>query len=677
MYFFGKSDWRTFEQGAQKEWLATNGIGGYASGTIINANTRKYHGLLIAAHNPPGWRIVLLSKLDERFTSGPCTYNLAANQHASGFAELGFIHLQQVRIDPVPTFTYSFGDNFLEKTIFMVHGSNTTVILYRVLNGTSPGVLRLTPMVNCRGHHFITSRGQINFAQTTAGGAVSIKGREDMPLLKLACDAGFYVQEGKWFNGMAYAAEKERGENPYEDLYIPGYFEISFAAGEARTFSVIATSTDIGNVNGEELLKNERERLSRVVEMAGGKDHFARRLVRAADAFIVQRRSTGKKTIIAGYPWFADWGRDAMIALPGLTLVTGRFQEAREILLTFVHHCRKGLIPNAFFDGVTEPVFNTVDAALWFVNAVYKYLVYTADLDFTRECLYPTVKEIIHWYMEGTEYNIAMDGDSLLSAGSPRVQLTWMDAKVDDWVVTPRHGKAVEINALWYNAVMVFNAMSKLLGKELAFTALPGKIKKSFQDKFWNESGEYLNDVVSPDGTDCSVRPNQLLAVSLPYSMLTTDQMGRVVRKVWSELYVTYGIRSLSPWDPSYKGIYIGDRIKRDGAYHQGTAWSWLIGPFITSYRRANGYNAESREQARRFISPFQDQLRDHGVGYISEIFDGDEPAVPRGTIAQAWGVAEVLRAYIEDVMEIRPPAIEIIEELEGGSKIDTAIRSE
>ncbi|MDD2554659.1 MAG: amylo-alpha-1,6-glucosidase [Desulfotomaculaceae bacterium] len=669
MYFFGKSDWCTFEQGAQKEWLVTNGIGGYASGTIINANTRKYHGLLIAAHDPPGWRVVHLSKLDERFSSGPCTYNLAANQHASGFAELGFIHLQQVRIDPFPTFTYSFGDIFLEKTVFMVHGSNTTVILYRVLNGTSPGVLRLTPMVNCRGHHFITCQGQIDFTQTVTGGSVAIKGRDEMPSLKLSCDAGIYVQDGKWYNSMAYAAEEERGENPYEDLYIPGYFEISFSAGENKSFSVIATTADSGSGGGAELLKSERERISRIVDLAGSKDRLIRCLACAADAFIVQRPSTGKKTIIAGYPWFADWGRDTMIALPGLTLVTRRFQEAKEILQNFVRHCRKGLMPNAFFDGA-GPVFNTVDASLWFVNAVYKYLVYTADLDFIRECLYPAVKDIIYWYMTGTEYNIAMDEDGLLNAGSPHIQLTWMDAKVNDWVVTPRHGKAVEINALWYNSLMVFNTISKLLEKESAFTDLPEKIKKSYQHKFWNESGGYLNDVVSLDGTDNSVRPNQLLAVSLPYSILTPEQMRRVVEKVWSELYVTYGIRSLSPWDPAYQGIYKGDRIKRDGAYHQGTAWSWLIGPFITAYRRANHYNASSLEQARRFISPFRDQLRDHGVGYISEIFDGDEPAVPRGAIAQAWGVAEVLRAYIEDVLEIPPPALKIIKELEGGCTV-------
>jgi predicted glycogen debranching enzyme len=674
VYFFGKNDWHTFEQGAQKEWLVTNGIGGYASGTIINANTRKYHSLLTAALNPPGWRIVLLSKLDERFTVDDCTYNLAANEHISGFSELGFVHLQQVAINPIPTFTYSFGDIFLEKTVFMVHGQNTTVVLYRVLNGAEPGVLTLTPMVNCRGHHFITSEGQISFTQRRADGGVMLTSREDMPSLLLTCDAGDYIPDGKWYNGMFYAVEKERGENPCEDLYMPGYIKIPFAAGESKTLTVIASTTKTGSRNGEELLQAEKSRLEALVDQAGYSDHLAQSLVQAADAFIVQRRSTGKKTVIAGYPWFADWGRDAMIALPGLTLVTGRFPEAREILATFACHCRKGLLPNAFFDGVADPVFNTVDASLWFINAVYKYLVYTGDLEFIRANLYETVKEIINCYMKGTDYNIIMDRDGLLSAGSPLVQLTWMDAKVDDWVVTPRHGKAVEINALWYNAVQVFNKLSLLLGQDTPYTDLPDKIKNSFQREFWNVSVGYLNDVVAPAGADHSVRPNQLLAASLPFSMLSREQTGGVVRKVWQELYVTYGIRSLSPWDPSYKGVYLGDRLRRDGAYHQGTAWSWLIGPFITAYRRAYNYSADSRAQAQRFILPFRNQLRDHGVGYISEIFDGDEPGFPRGCIAQAWGVAEVLRAYVEDVLEIQPPAQKKIKELEGGNDHKPAV---
>jgi len=657
VYYFGKNDWRTFEHGAKKEWLVTNGIGGYASSTIINANTRKYHGLLIAAHNPPGWRVVHLSKLDERFKAGSCTYILAANENRSGFAELGFIHLQQVKVAPIPTFTYSLGDVFLEKTVFMVHGHNTTIILYRVQNGAEPGVLRLFPMVNCRGHHFNTCQDQIHFTQQPTAGGVSIKGREELPPLQLVCTTGSYVQDGYWHNGMAYAGEKERGENPYEDVYVPGHFAIPFKPEENVTFCVIASTDEIDSVNGEELLQKEKDRISRIVKQAGYNDHLVRRLVRAADSFIVQRQSTGKKTVIAGYHWFADWGRDTMISLPGLTLVTNRFEEAREILITYVRLCKKGLLPNAFFNGAADPVFNTVDASLWFVNAVYKYLIYTGDLDFVRNQVYPTVKDIIHWYMEGTEYNIAMDRDGLISAGAPDIQLTWMDAKIDGWVVTPRHGKAVEVNALWYNAVCVFETLCLLFGKDFLFTALPGKIKNSFLQKFWNEKVGCLNDVISPEGVDSSVRCNQLLAASLPYIMLSRDQVRRVVQKVWQELYVTYGIRSLTPWDPAYKGVYEGDRVRRDSSYHQGTAWSWLMGPFITAFRRAHDYSPASRIQAGRFVSPFRDQLRDHGVGYISEIFDGDEPAIPRGCIAQAWGVAEVLRAYVEDVLEIRPPA--------------------
>lgn len=652
--YFGKGNWRTLERGIEKEWLVTNGIGGYASSTIINLNTRKYHGLLIAAHNPPGFRVLHLAKLDERFQAGSCTYNLAANDNRSGFAEYGFVHLQQVRTEPLPTFTYSFGDITLVKTIFMVHGRNATVIRYQVHNGTTPAVLTLVPLINCRGHHFITTQEDITFTQQPKDGGVSIKGREELPPLVISSSSGTYIPGGSWYSGMAYAAERERGENPYEDHYIPGHFEISFAPLERKTFTVLASTEEIDAFDGEELLAAERSRLQGLERQAGYDDHLARRLVRAADAFIVERRSTGKKTIIAGYHWFADWGRDAMIALPGLTLVTKRFDVAREVLITFAKHLRRGLLPNAFFDGAREPVYNAVDASLWFVHAVYKYQIYTRDLEFVREQLYPVVKDIIHWYMEGTDFNIGMESDGLISAGSPDIQLTWMDAKVDQWVVTPRQGKAVEINALWYNAVCILNMLSSMIGENPAWPELPARIKDNFIKSFWKEENHYLNDVITPDGPDDSLRPNQLIAVSLPYSMLTQEMGRKVVRKVWQELYLTYGIRSLSPYNPNYRGIYQGDRLQRDGAYHQGTAWSWLIGPFITAYRRVNNYSPESREQARLFCLPFVDQLRDHGVGYISEIFDADEPAIPRGCIAQAWGVAEVLRALVEDVLEIR-----------------------
>jgi len=585
-----------------------------------------------------------LAKLDERFQAGACHYNLAANDHRSGFLEYGFVHLQQVTVEPFPAFTYSFGDITLVKTIFMVHGKNTTVIYYQVQNGAEPALLTLVPLVNCRGHHFITTRGEINFTQQANDNGVSIKGREEMPPLLLYSNSGIYIPGDSWYDGMAYAAERERGENPYEDHYIPGRFEISFAPGESKTFTVVASTEEVANLTGEELLAAERRRLQELTQRAGFEDPLARRLVRAADAFIVERRSTGKKTVIAGYPWFADWGRDAMIALPGLTLVTKRFEDAREILLTFAEHRRKGLLPNAFFDGARDPVYNAVDASLWFVHAVYKYLTYTNDLEFVREQLYPVVRDIIHWYMEGTDFNVGMDQDGLISAGSPDIQLTWMDAKVDQWVVTPRHGKAVEINALWYNAVCILNMLSAMVEGNPAYPELPGRIKDSFVASYWNEKNNYLNDVITPDGPDESLRPNQLMAVSLPYTMLTREMGRRIVGRVWRELYLTYGIRSLSPSNECYRGVYQGDRLQRDGAYHQGTAWSWLVGPFITAYRRVNNYSPESRTQARRFILPFRDQLRDHGVGYISEIFDADEPAMPRGCIAQPCGAAKSCR---------------------------------
>ncbi|OPX82567.1 MAG: Amylo-alpha-1,6-glucosidase [Pelotomaculum sp. PtaB.Bin013] len=546
----------------------------------------------------------------------------------------------------------------------MVHGQNTTVILYKITNGASPGVLRLIPMVNCRGYHFITYADQINFTQNRINGGVSVKGREEVPPLLLTVSDGAYNPGGNWFKGMAYLEEKERGENCFEDHYIPGFFEVSLAAGENKTVAVIASTVELDNPDGEKLLERARGRQRELENLAGYDETLARRLVRAADAFIVRRRSTGAKTVIAGYPWFTDWGRDTMIALPGLTLVTKRFNDARDILLTYARQCKKGLLPNCFPDGDEAPLYNTVDASLWYFQAVYKYLVYTGDLEFIHEQIYPVLKEIIHWYINGTDYNIFMDEDGLLNAGTPDVQLTWMDAKVDGWVVTPRNGKPVEVNALWYNALCVLEILAGVYGERLAFQDLTARIKSSFTTSFWSEKEGYLCDVISPEGKDWKVRPNQLLAVSLPYSMLSGEQARRVVHKVWRELYVAYGIRSLSPECGEYKGVYTGDRVQRDGSYHQGTAWSWLMGPFVTAYRKSYNYSAASREQAYRFLEPFRNHLRDRGVGQVSEIFDGNEPVAPKGCFAQAWGGAEVLRAYVEDVLEIRPPALEKIEAL-------------
>ncbi|MBO8129378.1 MAG: amylo-alpha-1,6-glucosidase [Peptococcaceae bacterium] len=652
---FGKGDWRNFEQGIQKEWLVTNGIGGYAGSTIINANTRRYHGLLLAAHNPPGYRVLQWVKLDEMFFIPGRCYNLATNERACEVIEFGFVHLQQVTVDDIPTFVYSFGDITLEKQVFMVHGQNTTVVLYRVQNGVHPGLLRLTPMVNCRGHHFHTDRDMLTVVPERIPGGVMVKARDEIPPLRLLCREATYCKGDRWFTCMTYAAERERGERSYEDHYIPGHFEVALAPGEYKTFAVIGTVTrNAGEISGETLLEEERRRISSLVTQVGYEDTLACRLVRAADAFVVQRRSTGTKTVIAGYPWFTDWGRDTMIALPGLTLCTGRYDDAREILITFARYARRGLLPNAFGLGGQEVLYNTVDASLWYFQAVHKFLQYTGDYEFIRQHIYPVLKDIIAWYVKGTDFGIGMDEDGLIKAGTPGVQLTWMDAKVGDWVVTPRHGKPVEIQALWYNALKILQRLAQFYNDEYPYEGLATKVRESFQRQFWLPEG-WLCDVVGEKGRDRKVRPNQLLAVSLPYAMLDREQGYKVFHKVWQELYATYGIRSLAPDDPDYRGVYKGDRVERDGSYHQGTAWSWLIGPFVTACRRVNGYSKESRRQAAAFIIPFRDHLRDHGVGYISEIFDGNEPVIPRGCIAQAWGVAEILRVYVEEVLEQGP----------------------
>lgn len=652
---FGKAYWRDFARGTEREWLVANGLGGYASSTLIGANTRRYHGLLVAALLPPVRRTLYLAKLDERVETPERTYILAANLVQGGPAEGGHIHLQQVRFDPFPTFIYSFGDVTLKKTVFMIYGENTTVVFYRIYNGAAPAVLRLTPLVNCRDFHWLARRGQVDFSVRFAGrGVVEVRPTKEAPPLRLACSAGRFEERGDWYYGLYYPEEERRGFEAAEDHFLPGDFVVEVPPEEELAVTFLATLEEVFSLEGEALLQCELARQQELLERAGYKSPLARRLVLAADAFIVERRSAGGKTIIAGYHWFNDWGRDAMIALPGLTLVTGRFDDARAVLLTFARHARDGLLPNMFADG-GEILYNTVDASLWFFWAAWKYLRYTGDEGFVRRELYPVMEEIAARYVEGTHFNIRVDGDGLLSAGSGETQLTWMDAKVDGWVVTPRHGKAVEVNALWYNALGVLGELAARFGKKFPYGELMSRQKESFWREFWYEGGGYFYDVVGPQGKDSALRPNQVIALALPYSMVDAPRGRRVLRRVWRELYATYGLRTLSPAHPAYRGVYSGDRWQRDGAYHQGTVWSWLIGPFVTAWRRVHHYSPASRLQAARLLSPFIDHLREYGVGYIGEIFDGDEPLFPRGCIAQAWGVAEVLRAYVEEVLEKRP----------------------
>lgn len=649
---FDKSCWSTYEEGIKREWFLTNGIGGYASSSLIGANTRRYHGLLVAALEPPTERILVLSKLDESITMDGETYNIYSHE-AQGSVMEGFRHLDKVTVDSGPCFTFRIKDVEIEKKISMVYGENTVIVYYHIKNGDKRIEFRTTPLVNFRNHHFNTSKGGITFDCSIKGRTLAIKPGWWSGKITIKADAGkFRSLNDCWFIGMDYAIERERGLDSIEDHFIPGYLEVKLKPYEELVFSVICTIEKRLSVDVDEAVCREKQRLQCMISAAGYRDGFAEALVAAADKFIVYRKSTNSKTIIAGYPWFTDWGRDSMIALPGLTLLTGRVKDAEDILKTFAENVRDGLLPNVFPDGNGVPAYNTVDAGLWFFEAVSKYLYCTGNLEFIRDNLYGCMKQIIDSYGTGTCFGIKMDEDFLIKAGDERTQLTWMDAKVGDWVVTPRHGKAVEINALWYNSLKIMAYLSeKLEGDGSVYATLAENVKRSFETAFWNDEKQCLFDVIGDGFRDGKVRPNQLFALSLSYPVICGEKARKIVDRVMEELYTPYGLRSLSKNDPDYKGTYTGGQVQRDGAYHQGTVWAWLIGPFVTAYRKVSGYSPESLRMAESFIAPFKEHLKNACIGSISEIFDGDAPHSPRGCFAQAWSVAEILRTYVEDIL--------------------------
>ncbi len=649
---FGKSDWKIFEKGIEKEWLVTNGIGGFASSTIIGANTRRYHGLLVAALKPPVNRHLVLSKIDESISIDGVSYNLFSYQ-TPDFIMKGYQYLQNVEINAVPAFIYSIGDVFLEKKVCMIYGQNTVVVTYHIINGESNCSLRLTPLVNFRDYHFNSSREHMRFSQKHKDREVSIKPYDYPEDIVIKCSEGSFISQSEcYFYNMDYAVERERGLHSTEDLFIPGYFEVDVSPYEEKDITIVATiGNEIKHLDGKAYIEEEEKRIKALVDKAGYEDKLARQLVKAADNFIVYRQSTDAKTIIAGYPWFTDWGRDTMIAFAGLTLATKRFDDAREILYTFSLYVKDGLIPNVFPDAGCEPAYNTVDAPLWYFEAVSKYIEYTGDIDFIREKIYKVLVQIIEAYKNGTHFNIRMDSDHLITAGDSGTQLTWMDAKVGDWVVTPRHGKAVEINALWYNALRVMSELSTKIGLDsVSYDNTAASVKASFLKAFWNENEQCLFDVISGGFKDGKIRPNQVMAAGLTYPVIEGETAKKVVRKVWKELYAQYGLRTLSPRDKDYKGIYCGEQYYRDGAYHQGTVWAWIIGYFVSAFIKAYGDTEKSRRTAKMFITPFIDHMKDACIGSVSEIFDGNDPYIPRGCFAQAWSVGELLRCYSEDV---------------------------
>ncbi|MEH2348121.1 MAG: amylo-alpha-1,6-glucosidase [Nostoc sp.] len=629
--------------------IAANGIGGYASGTVAGILTRRYHGLLVAALKPPLMRTVLLAKLDETALYDGRNYSLGSNVWNGGAVNPhGYRHIESFELEgTIPTWRFACADALLEKRVWMQPGSNTTYVQYYLHRATQPLVLKLKALVNYRDYHGNTDgRGwQMNIDAIEHG--IRVTAFEGATPLYLLSDRSHASPAHEWYYGFDLARERDRGLSDREDHLHAATFDTTLQPGESLTF--VASTERHPELNGNITLDLRRSSDQKLLGF--WKDNQApdwvQQLVLAADQFIVSRPLPDEpngKTIIAGYHWFSDWGRDTMISLPGLTISVGRPELARPVLRTFARYVNQGMLPNRFPDVGEAPEYNTVDATLWYFEAIRAYYEATKDDELLTE-LFPVLAEIIDWHRQGTRYNIHLDpNDGLLYAGETGVQLTWMDAKVGDWVVTPRIGKPIEVNALWCNSLGTMASLARKLGKPYQeYEQLQELAITGFQ-RFWNDAVGYCYDVLDgTEGHDDSLRPNQIFAVSLPQSPLTPVQQRGVVESCGRSLLTSHGLRSLDPNHPKYQGHYGGDGLQRDSVYHQGTVWGWLIGPFVLAHLRV--FNDPAK--ARSLLEPMANHLRAHGIGSLSEIFDGNEPLSPRGCIAQAWTVAEVLRAWI------------------------------
>lgn len=665
---------KDIEELLTKEWLLTNGRGDYSSSTIIGCNTKGYHGLLIGSLNPPTKRIMALSACLEmvifkgRSPSGGSSipsqdansgkiYNLSTFEFDGKFTPQGFTHLKRFYQDTGVHFDYQLDKIEITKSVYLLRDTDTVALTYDFTNVKEPVDFVLRPFVGLRDFHTLQkSYAPLCSSRIDDGLLV----RHDLPgscELFLSCPASNFEKDEQWWFNFVYRNDKERGQDFTEDLWTPGFFKCSVESPKKVVFWAnlsnrykpeYSMNGNIGKVC-EDLYKHQNNIVT-ACKMNKDKNHKI--LCLAASQFISKRQTNHipRSTILAGFPWFADWGRDIFIALPGLLLVTGRFEEAKSVLRTFAAAADEGMIPNRFDDRNNTAYFNSVDASLWFINAAFQYLNATSDTKTFMQELMPTIRWIIDSYQKGTRFGIRSCSDGLITAGNHETQLTWMDAKYDGVAYTPRGGKAVEINALWYNSLCQLAQF--YAGRDIdnanRYKSMAEQAANSFCELFWNEKAGYLNDCISPDGSvDSSLRPNQIFAVSLPFSPLSAEQQRAVVEAVHKHLLTPYGLRTLNTQDSRYKGTYTGPQSQRDEAYHQGTVWPFLIGPFIEAFLKVNEFSKKSKKQAAEFIRPLLEHLtEDACVSSVSEIFDGNPPHKPKGCIAQAWSVAEVLRAY-------------------------------
>ena len=636
----------------RREWVVTNGIGGFASGTVAGSLTRRYHGLLIAALKPPLGRTLLVSKLEETVEYQEKIVQLSTNHwHSGTVSPMGFVWLERFRLEgTTPVWTFAIGNALVEKRLWMEPGENTTYVKYSFTRGSLPIRLNLRAFINHRDYHSITLDTLPEFSTTPIPHGLQILPTEGSPFI-LSASGGSVEAANLWYHDYDLPLERERGLPDREHHLHIGTWTLDLKPGEEMTW--MASTRPKPSRPAASCFESRRRHEMALLqsESTTKQPHpnwpdWIQQLTLAADQFIASRPLTphdSGHTIIAGYHWFGDWGRDTMISLPGLTLTTRRVDIARSILSTFAQYANQGMLPNRFPDAGEEPEYNTVDATLWYIEAVRQYVDATDDRAFLTT-IFPALVEMLSWYRKGTTFGIGMDpADHLLYAGEPGVQLTWMDAKIGDWVVTPRIGKPVEINALWYQAWLTLSQLARTMkAPHEEFLQTARAIHTSFQ-RFWNEPVHRCYDVLDgPHGHDPAPRPNQLFAVSLPNSPLTYKQQHAVVDYCAQHLYTSYGLRSLGQDNPQYVGQYEGDIRQRDGAYHQGTVWGWLLGPFVLAHFRVY----RNPEAALSYLAPMAHHLNDYGLGTLGEIFDGQPPFAPRGCIAQAWTVAEVLRAW-------------------------------
>jgi predicted glycogen debranching enzyme len=646
---------RDAQRATQYEWLEANGLGGWAGSTICGIHTRRYHGLLVAACEPPANRKLMLSRLDEVLHFGPLQFALGCSQFPGIISPQGHWRLHSFTHDIFPEYEYKIGDVSLKKTVAAVHDENTTLVLYEISGNQEPFSFELEPLVAARDFHSLAiANDAINRAIEFVDGVLCVHPYEGCPKLYISVPGSTFEKRPAWSRHFQYQKERERGLDFEEDLFSYGRFRLSLE-NNCKLGVIISTEPAAGR-SAFHLFETEKKRRLTLAAKLPVQDEFAQSLALAADVFVVKRGQKGR-TIIAGYPWFLDWGRDAMVALTGLTLTSGRPDDARLILTTFRDALKDGLIPNCFAEGRSTPAaYNSADATLWLFIAVNSFLAYTKDYGFVRTQLLDCLVQIISRFRKGTKFKIGVDQAGLLSAGDESTQLTWMDAKCEGQAVTPRHGKAVEINALWYNALMITAAIFQQLGLEseaAEYRQAAGQTKQAFSSDFWLEQKGYLCDWVTEDTRDETLRPNQLLALSLPYPLLPAEQALKVIASVEEGLMTPFGPRTLGRSQPNYRGTYEGNGEERNRAYHQGPVWPWLCGSYATAVMRF-GTQAQ-RTRLKATFDTLKYHLLEAGLGSISELFDGDNPHTPRGCPFQAWSVAEVLRAYVEDYCGIKP----------------------